>query len=169
MGSLSEREIFDRMSGCLRDAVSCCVQISKNRRRGALYDKLRKNLKLAGDCCRQAAYWRQDARWLPIDTLLAEAHKKAGDWLRGYKDPYSGARTMLAPKLVNDLFFKLAQQLAALHNAVADLRDKRTNRVGLILPQPRAEPGVRHRPQRVTLPPGMIARKSGLVVPETVH
>lgn len=165
MGALTEREIFDRMSGCLKDAVSCCVQISRSKRRGALYDKLRKNLTLAGGCCRQAAYWRQDARWLKHDALLAECHKKAGDWLRGYKDPFSGARTMLAPKLVNELFFMLAQKLAELHNLAVDLRDKKTNRAGMILPIVKPAPGVRHRPQAVMLPPGMRSTPSGLIIP----
>lgn len=157
------------MAGCLKDAISCCVQLSKSQRRGALYDKLRKNLILAGGCCRQAAYWRSDARWLQWDEMLAECHKKAGDWLRGHKDPYSGARTMLAPKQINQLFFMLAQALANAHNKVIDLRDKKPHKMGLILPIPKPEPGVRHRPQRVMLPPGMTKTKSGLLVPETVH
>jgi hypothetical protein len=167
---LTESEIFDRMSGCLRAAASCAVQLARGKRRASLYDNLRKNLSMAGDCCRQAAAWREDCRWLEHDTLLAMCRKKAGDWLRGYKDPLTGRKVMLAIPLINDLFAKLAQQLTHLHNVAIDLRDKATGRVGMILPRPRAEPGVRHRPQRVMLPPGMMATTGGLVIPSgSVH
>lgn len=169
MGKLTEREIFDRMTGCLKAAASCCAQLSVSPARGQLYDQLRKNLRLAGDCCRQAATWREDARWLNFDKQLTHCHKIAGDWLRGYKND-AGHRVHLAPSEIYQLFTKLGLNLAAMHTLAETTRDAKTQKRGMILPKIHHETRTQGRPSAVKLPPGMMARQSGLIVPqETMH
>ena len=168
MGALTEQEIFDRMSGCLKAAIDCCVHLATKPNRGWHYDKLRKNLRLAGDCCRQAATWREDARWLTHDKNLTECHKRAGDWLRGYKDQ-AGERIHYSRGDINAMFIKLAQVLSQLHNAVVDMRTRATGRSGMILPVVHREIRTQDRAVAVKLPPGMMQRDSGLIVPGTVH
>lgn len=168
MGRLTEREIFDRMMGCLRAAASCCAQLSVTPRHGALYDQLRKNLRLAGDACRQAATWREDTRWLNFDKQLTHCLKIAGDWLRGYKNEL-GHRVHLAPSEIYQLFSKLGLNLAAMHTLAEKTRDEKTGKRGMILPKVHRETRTQGRPVAVKLPPGMMARQSGLLVPETLH
>jgi hypothetical protein len=166
MGALTETEIFDRMTGCLKAAVSDCIDLSKAPRKGSIYDRLRKNLRLAGNCCRQAAQWREDARWLNFDKQITHCIKLAGDWLRGYHD-MDGARRLYAADQVSDLFFKLSQTLAALHNLALNTRDKATQRTGMILPIVHRESRTQGRSVAVKLPSGMKRRASGLIVPQS--
>ena len=162
----TEVEIFDRMTGCLKAAVSDCADLSKNPRHGEIYDRLRKSLRTAGNCCRQAAQWREDARWLNFDKQITACIKMAGDWLRGYHDP-EGKRRLYAANQVGELFFKLAQNLAALHNLALNTRDDKTQRTGMILPIMHRETRTQGRSVAVKLPKGMQRRPSGLVVPES--
>jgi hypothetical protein len=168
MGALTEQEIFDRMVGCVRGAIDSSVQLASSPHRGYHYDCLRKNLRLAGNCCRQAAQWREDARWLNWDKELTSCHKRAGDWLRGYRDE-AGERIHFSRADINELFTLLAQALSRIHNAVIDMRDRATARRGMILPLVHRETRTEGRSVGVLLPPGMMQRASGLVVPETVH
>lgn len=169
MGALTEHEIFDRMIGCLKAAIDCSVQLAVSPLRGYHYDRLRKNLRLAGDCCRQAATWREDARWLQHDKNLTEAHRRAGDWLRGYRDE-AGQRIHYSRGDIHKMFTMLAQVLAQLHNAALGLRDKATGKRGMILPIVRQETRTQGRSVAVKIPSGMAQRASGLLVPEaTLH
>ena len=165
MGALTEREIFDQMTSQLKSAVDACVHIAKHDRRGWHYDRLRKALALVAGCCRQAAYWRGDARWLNTAMVCAQAHQRTGDWLRGFKDPISGRRIMYSKKDITDLFTAMAANLAALHNAAVDLRDKKTGKAGMILPIVKEGP---HRETRPVSVDGVKFREltSGLVVPD---
>jgi hypothetical protein len=168
MGALTEREIFDQLTTQLRTAVDCCVALSTSRRKGPLYDQLRKSLSLAEGCCRQASAWREDTRWLIHGQHIARCWKMAGDWLRGYK--VNGERIMLAPSEIHKMFLMLADKLCDLHNAAIDIRDKRTHRLGMILPKPVPGPHRATRPTAVLLPPGMRQTDSGLIIPHgTVH
>ena len=166
MGQLTEVEIFDRMTGCLKAAVSDCIDLAKSPRQGSIYDRLRKNFRLAGNCCRQAAQWREDARWLNFDKQLTACHKMAGDWLRGYHDP-QGRRQLYNAAQVGELFFKLSQNLAALHNLALNTRDNATQRTGMILPIVHRDSKTQGRSVSVRLPKGMQRRASGLIVPES--
>lgn len=168
MGALTEQEIFDRMIGCLKASIDCCIHLATSPHRDYHYDRLRKNLRLAGDACRQAAQWREDARWLTNDRLLTECHKRAGDWLRGYKDE-AGERIHYSRRDIHELFTMLARNLAALHNSVVDLKTRATGRRGMILPIVHRDTRTQGRAVAVKLPPGMMQRASGLVVLETVH
>lgn len=135
MGRLTEVEIFSQMSDALGDAVDAAQDLAVNSRKGPSYDKLRKNLHLIEGCVRQAAYWREDTRWLPIAKMMGDAHKKSGDWLRGYKDPVSGLRVAFGPGQVNTLFVMFAENLANLRNQVELLKTQKTGKSGLILPE----------------------------------
>ena len=95
--------------------------------RGPTYKKLRENLKLIEGCCRSLSACREDTRWLPVGMMMAEAHRRAGDWLRQY--PRTEQLNYAHP-----LFNRLAENLRAGLKAAEDLRDKATGRVGMILP-----------------------------------
>lgn len=164
MGALTEREIFDCMETNLGLAIQNCEDLARLPLKGPSYVKLRENLKLIEGCCRQASAWREDTRWLNVGLVMAEAHKRAGDWLRGNRTP-EGARIKLAAGEMHPLFMKLADNLRGLQRACQQLRHERVGKLGMILPDTSAGPHRETRPSRVVLPDGMKTRKSGLIVP----
>lgn len=156
MGNLTEREIFDCLSTNFRLAAEACEKLAVSPRTGPTYAILREKLELIEGACRQAAVWRQDTRWLAIGMAMAEAHKRAGGWLRGVK--VGGVTVKLADGHRHPLFLKLAENLRAGERKSIELRDKKTGRVGMILPTPgRAE-------RRDVVPVGW-RRPSGIIIP----
>lgn len=158
MGALTEREIFDCLSTNFRLAAEACERLAVIKRTGPTYSDLRDKLELLEGACRQAAVWRQDARWLQIGIMMAEAHKRAGDWLRGIKVAGSPVRIKVADGHRHPLFLKLAENLRAGELKAIELRDKKTGRVGVILPRPG------RAPRRDTVPVGW-RKSSGILVP----
>lgn len=159
MGALTEVEIFDRMMSSLKIAAECCDVLAKSSRKGPTYNRLREHLALIEGCCRQASAWREDTRWLGIGMMMAEAHKRAGGWLRGYKDPITGLRVKTEVGQMNQLFVMLAANLRGLYDQVQLLKTKKTGTMGAILPEtPRAE-------RRSGAPVGWRASKGGILLP----
>jgi len=159
MGQLTEVEIFDCLKTNLRLAAQSCDQLAISPRKGRTYAKLREELRLVEGACRQAAFWRGgDARWLRIGMLMAEAHKRAGDWLRGIKQP-DGTRIKVAQGHLHPLFVKLAENLRAAYVRADEFQNKRTNRIGPILPTPQPPP------HRDTRPVGYQRLPSGVIMP----
>lgn len=78
---LTEREIFDQMKNQLRSAIADCKLIAQEPRSGVHFVRLRKSLKLIEGCCRQAAHWREDSRWLGPGLHMEHAHQIAREWL----------------------------------------------------------------------------------------
>lgn len=157
MGALTEIEIFDCMSENLRTAIDDCEKLATVPMKGLVYDRFRKALKLVEGACRQASAWREDTRWLPIGLMMEEAHKRAGEWLRGVVQP-DGTRRMIPLGEKHPLFVKLAENLRALLKSVDELRTKKTDRIGMILPQVGAP-----------IVNGMLRRESGLIIPSRLH
>ena len=159
MAQLTEVEIFDCLKTNLRLAAQSCDELAVSPRKGPSYKKLRDELRLVEGACRQAAFWRGgDARWLRIGLMMAEAHKRAGDWLRGVKQP-DGSRMKVAPGQMHPLFLKLAANLRAAYVKAEELRTKKTNRIGPILPV--AGPP----PHRDTRPSGYNRSPGGILLP----
>ncbi len=166
MGALTEPEIFS----CLREnfalAAQHCDDLARLPRKGPTYRLLREELLLIEGACRQASAWREDTRWLQIGLRMAEAHQKAGDWLRGVKIG-PGPRRRIPPGQMHPMFIALGAALRALALNAENMRLNRTNRVGMILPKPGYAPrNVGH--SRVMLPPGMHRSNSGLILPSGV-
>lgn len=161
MGSLTEREIIDCLSENFRLAAENAGKLAVSPKRGLIYRAFRDQLKLLEGAARQLAYWRGgDARWLQVGLYMAECHKRAGDWLRGVKQPSGGYRP-LSEGQKHPLFMKLADNLRAAQVSAERLRDMRTNRIGPILPKPGRSA------HRDTVPVGW--RKSGaLLVPASI-
>jgi hypothetical protein len=165
MGDLTESEIFDCLATNFKLAAEHSEDLAKLPRKGPTYRKLRDELKLLEGACRQAAYWRQDARWFPIGKIMATCHQMAGEWLRGLKQP-SGRRVPIAESEKHPLFMMLAESLRFLEKQALICKNGRTGRVGMILPKPQAAPTrTQGRSVPVLLPPGMAQRASGLIVP----
>lgn len=164
MGALTEKEIFDRMATSFRSAAECCEDLARLPAKGPTYARLRQELKFIEGTCRQASAWREDTRWLPIGLLMAQAHKFAGDWLRGLMT-VDGRKIKLAPAHIYVCFTKLAENLRAYQKITETTRDARTGRVGMILPTPLAGPHRDTRPSRVLLPPSMRVSPGGLILP----
>lgn len=165
MAKLTEAEIFDCLETNFRLAAEHCEDLAKLPRKGPTYRKLIEELKLCEGACRQVAVWREDSRWFKIGLMMEEAHKRAGDWLRGIAQP-GGGRRPLAEGVRHPLFMKLAENLRAAHKLAVDTKDKATHRVGMILP---AElPG----PHRDTVPvgwTGALARTpGGIILPQAL-
>jgi hypothetical protein len=133
MGDLTEAEIFSCLADNFKSAAQDCDTLSKRPRNGRAYDDLRRKLKLIEGACRQAAYWRQDTRWLPIGLMIEDVHQRAGGWLRGVPTT-DGRKIPLAAGQLHPLFAKLADNLRALYTVAEDLRTKATGRSGIILP-----------------------------------
>ena len=148
---LSEREIFDQMLMSLRGAIDDCVEIASQPRSGPQFERLRAKLKLVEGCCRQAAAWREDTRWLPIGITVEQAHQRARGWLH---------RPTVASK---KLFLMLADNLRLLEKAVVGLQTKATGRKGIILPD-MVSLG-RRAGAPVQVPGGFVKNASGLVTP----
>lgn len=162
MGALTETEIFSQLSQNFNLAAEHCEDLAKLPAKGPTYRKLIQELKLIEGCCRQASAWREDTRWLNIGLMMAEAHKRAGDWLRGYKT--DGVRIKIAEGQLHPMFMKLAENLRAGQKLAEQFRTQRTGRVGMILPEPLPGPFRETRQHRVMLPrtPGGIIIPSGV-------
>lgn len=159
MGALTEIEIFDCMTSNLKLAADLCDQLAQCPKRGDQYDRLRKAMKLIEGTFKQAAVWREDTRWLPWGQLIEKAHQLAGSWLRGIPQEGGGYIT-LSESTRHPCFVKLAENLRGMLKQVEDLRTRKTNRRGMILPTPM------RAPHRDTVPVGW--RKSGnLLLPES--
>ena len=159
MGALQEQEIFDCLKTNLRLAAQSCDTLAVSPRKGPAYAKLRNELRLVEGACRQAAFWRGgDARWLKIGLFMAEAHKRAGGWLRGEKQP-DGTRAKMAAAEMHPLFVKLAQNLRAAYVKAEEFRTKKTNKIGPILPV------VLPPPHRDTRPSGYNRSAGGILMP----
>lgn len=150
MAKLTEPEIFDCLETNFRLAAEHCEALAKLPRKGPTYKKLIEELKLIEGTCRQAAVWREDSRWLRLGMMMEEAHKRAGDWLRGIAQP-NGGRIPIAEGVKHPLFMKLAENLRA-GLALADLTKTAATHIrGAILPT--VMPG----PHRDTIPVGWTA------------
>jgi hypothetical protein len=162
MGRLTEADIFECLSENFRLAAEDCEKLARLPKKGRAYTSLREKLELLEGACRQAAAWREDSRWLQIGLYMAEAHKRAGDWLRGIKVAGSPVRVKIAPGHMHPLFNKLAEHLRAAQARAEDFRTKATGKMGTILPE------VEAAPHRDTTPVGWRRSQGGLIVPESV-
>ena len=135
MGALTEREIFACLAENLRLAAQHCDDIATTPDHRPVYRLLANELKLVEGCCRQASAWREDTRWLNIGLTIADAHKKAGNWLRGFRTE-QGQKITLAPAHRKQLFQTLAANLRAIWKVAETFRTGRPPRLGMILPKP---------------------------------
>lgn len=164
--TLTEVEIFARMRESLALAAEHCDHLAVESLRGPIYEKLRDELALIEGCCQQASAHREDTRWLPISLLMAECHKKAGGWLRGYK--IDGETVKLAMGELNLHFVELAKHLRSLLKVVEQYQTQRTGRVGMIVPVP-VRPFLREdRKHRVRLPDVAGVTNGGILIPTGV-
>lgn len=161
MGVLTEAEIFDRMRTSSRLAAECADALAVLPLKGPTYDRLRRELKLIEGCCKQAAVWREDSRWLPLGVMMEQCHQRAGDWLRGEK--VGNFRVKHSLGYLHDCFAKLAENLRGLDRMLETLRTQKTQRVGMILPAPLPGPHRDTRPVQVLLPAHMAAPARGLI------
>lgn len=161
MGALTEPEIFDCLRTNFRLAAQCSEDLATLPKKGPTYRKLREALKLIEGAARQAAYWRQDARWLQIGLQAAHVHQTAGEWLRGVKQP-NGGRRPIPEGEKHPLFVKLAEVLRAGLVRAEQYRTAKTGRVGTILPVPLPGP---HRDTRPVSMAGLKRSKGGILIP----
>lgn len=162
MGALTETEIFDCLADNFKSAAKHCEELARSPRTGPPFEALRNELRLIEGAARQASVWREDTRWLAIGMQVAEAHRKAGNWLRGAKLA-NGIKIKLADRDRFALFNKLADVLRAGHRKAEDFRTKATGKVGMILPDAKPEP------HRDTRPVGWNATRGGILIPESLH
>jgi hypothetical protein len=149
LGVLTEVEIFDCMRDNLRVAADRCRKLAWNPRRGWLYTEFRQSLELVEGACRQASAWRADTRWLVLGLKMAEAHRRAGGWLRDL--PSREGR-----KVAHPMFQKLAEALDDAGKTAERLRTLATLRSGPILPVPLPLIRTESRPMQVLTPGGLI-------------
>jgi hypothetical protein len=163
MSNLTEVEIFSCMRENLVLASEHCDQLAVDSLRGPIYQNLRDELELIEGCCKQAAQWREDMRWWPIGQLMGECHKRAGNWLRGYK--IDGENVRLAIGELNQNFIELAKHLRSIIKLVDQTRHNRTGKVGMILPKP-VHPFLREdRKHTVKLSAELRVSKGGILIP----
>ena len=157
--SLQETEVIDRMKTSIKEAIQASKDLSVRSRLGGPYDRLRDNLVRIEGCCRQMALlYRDDATWLPFGMYMAECHKHAGGWLRGYFR--HGVHVRLADGQINEMFLTLAMQLEAILKAVDIKTTARTGIIGSILPARPAEERRLGRPAFAQKP-----KKPVLIIP----
>ncbi len=160
MTKLTEAEIFDCLETNFRLAAEHCEDLAKLPRKGPTYKKLIEELKLIEGACRQAAVWREDSRWLRLGLMMEEAHKRAGEWLRGVVQA-SGGRRQISEGVRHPLFMKLAENLRAGLARAEETRTKATRTIGAILP------ATLRGPHRDTVPVGWTPAMNGskLIIP----
>ena len=144
MSALSEIEIFSCLRENLRGAADDCDIIAKQPRSGEMFDRMRKRLKLAEGACRQAAYWREDSRWLQVGLKMEKAHQIARTWLH---------RPSVKSK---KLFIGLAAALRKVEKDIQRLETQRTGIMGMILPEVERAPLRQGRPVQVITPGGLV-------------
>jgi len=160
MAAPTEKQVLECLTDNCRKAAEYSEQLALSPKRGQIYLKFRECLSLVEGAARQTAYYRGgDARWLTIGLQMAETHKRAGDWLRGVKQPSGGYRPLTEGQK-HPLFMKLADNLRKCGKLAEELRTKKTNRIGPILPVMR-QPGS----QRDTTPIGWRKSPGGLLLP----
>jgi hypothetical protein len=172
MRQWSENEVFGFLAEHFAKAASACDQLARNRRRGPVYNQLRHDLEKIEDMCRIAHYMREDARWLQVGLRMHAAHKCAGDWLRGVpRKPDAQGRPqppMAIPEgELHPLFVRLAEFLRDQAKIAVELKSKKTNRVGMILPRMLAPPGVR-QPTNYRVTP-LHKSSGGVIIPAGVN
>lgn len=154
--NVTETEILTCLRENFRLAAEHCDALAVLPGRGPTYELLRTELKTVENCCRQVAWYREDTRWLRIGMLMAEAHKRAGTWLRTYP------RTMVS-NAAHPMFTRLADNLRAGIERVDELQNKATGRIGMVLPVPLPAPmRTQGRPVQVRTTAG------GIILPEGV-
>lgn len=144
MGALTELEIFACLKENLRGAADDCDIIAKQPASGFYFDRMRKRLKLCEGACRQAAFWREDSRWLTVGLKMEKAHQIARTWLH--------RPTVKSKKL----FTGLAGALRKVERDIHRLETQRTGISGMILPATEAAPLRSGRPVQVMTPGGLI-------------
>lgn len=155
--SLKESDVADRMRQSLREAIQACKELAVRSKKGSPYSNLRDALVVIEGCCRQMAVFREDATWLPFGVMMAECHRRAGGWLRGYTK--NGVHIVWTPGHLNEMFVMLAGNLQGIAEVLDQKVTAKTNRVGIILP---ASPG----PTRRT---GAPSSMSGLILPASIR
>lgn len=141
MSRLTEKDIFSTLHEVLGEAAQCARNLASEKREGPTYVRFRECLALAEGCCRQAAMWRGDSRWLPIGVKLHELHDRAGSMLRGWKPKGSEVQVQFPLHEKNQLFIMVADILEAFRKGVVvELQTRKTGVSGVILPyQPAPE------------------------------
>lgn len=156
--SLTESEVIDRMKTSLGEAIQASSDLAVRSEGGRPYARLRDNLALIEGCCRQMAMFRGDGSWLPFGVYMAECHKRAGGWLRGYTK--NGMHIVYAPGHLNEAFVSLAAQLTAIRQAVDVKQTAKTGTLGPVLP---ATPSEERRVGRPAF--SNKAKRSALILP----
>lgn len=153
MTAPTEHQILSKLKHHYRKAAEHCDKLAIVDARGYDYTQLREHLRQIEGCCRQLHYYREDSRWLRVGLFVAEAHKRAGNWLRA--TPSRVARNKAHP-----LFTKLAENLRNGLTAAEHLQNAATGKIGMILPDEPPAPQRESRPVQIRLPSGLLVPKS---------
>lgn len=166
MGALTEVEIFDCMATNLALAADCCDQMATRPTRGVPFIKFREACANVEGACRQASQWRSDTRWLPMGLMMEKCHQLALKWITGLKVEPRRPRIAVSERDKHQGFVKMAENLRFAAEAMEILKNSKTGKIGMILPDTSRGPTrTQGRPMQVLLPEGMSARPSGLIVP----
>ena len=121
----SDRELQQKFIECARSAKEACLLMARNADpekiapRGHLYATIRSALLAMEGCCRQLNYNREDTRWIRLGILCARAQRTCHGMR--IKEQWLG-------------FNQLAQWLENHIVRMEDLLNRKTGRVGAILP-----------------------------------
>jgi hypothetical protein len=166
MGALTEVEIFDCMATNLAIAADCCDQMAVKPMRGVPYIKFREACANVEGACRQASQWREDTRWLPMGLMMEKCHQFALKWITGFKTQPRAPRVALSETEKHPKFVKMAENLRFAAESMKMLKDGKTGKIGMILPDTSRGPTrTQGRPVQVKLPAGMTSTPGGLIVP----
>ena len=162
MSVLTEAEIFDCLVSNFKLAAEDCDALAKRPVSGPAYMSLRDCLASIDGAMKQAAFWREDQRWLLISEQIPQAHKLAGEWLRGVEVESDTPGVMIRRPIpegeLHPCFAKLAEFLRFCAVETEKLRHAKTNKTGAYL----LDPGSSSRRAGHV---GWQPRESGLIVP----
>jgi hypothetical protein len=137
-GILTEAEIKDCWRTNMLGAADDCSFLQTLPAQGATFVRLRERLKLAEGACRQMGHWREDSRWLYLAPQLENLHQMA--------------RVMIVSHYARQLFTKLEITLRKIVDAADALENKKTGKVGMILPDTSRGPHRDTKPVSILLP-----------------
>lgn len=166
MGALTEVEIFDCIATNLAIAADCCEQMATRPMRGVQFIKFREACANVEGACRQASQWREDTRFLPMGLMMEKCHQFALRWITGFKAEPGQPRVALSEREKHPKFVKMAENLRFAAESMKILKDGKTGKIGMILPDTSRGPiRTQGRPTQVLLPAGMRATPGGIIVP----
>lgn len=142
--TLTDVEIWDKLSSCLKACIQGCDNLAKLPAMGPTYRKMIVDLEELEGAARQFGTAREDARWNHFGWEMARFRQRIGDAIRAHE-----------PRMV---FLSMKAMIEVYQGTALAMKDAKTGKRGPILPIQRPGP---HRETR----PVYVKSQGGVLLP----